>query len=338
MKIKSRFLKVSFLSLAVGFSLTACGGVSPEAPKDVVLKFKEGIRDLRAADLRVDAVMVSADDKDNMDLNVSVGAKFDRRDGEDRKGNLKLKLNGKLAAAGKVLDGDLDLDLRTIGDSFYFNVAKMDSTDPNMAKYKEVIEGYRNKWLHLSNDFVPDSLKQLQKKDEKALEREKRLMDLFVDTNLFEVNKEFGIESLNGKKVYHYGVKMSEDGLKEYVRKAAQIDGREMSDAEVEQAAAFAKTVSNMELWIGAKDYYLYKGVASLSGASPENGVKSDVTLNYVGNSYNEDPKVTSPENPEEFNPVTLMMQLQLLAPKEEPKPEAEVEIPASEDKVPAKK
>jgi hypothetical protein len=330
MKIKNRLLKVSFLGLASVLMLTACSNFTPESPKDVVQKFKETLRDVKAADLQVDGVMSSADTKDNMRLNITLGAKFDHRDGVDRKGDLGLKLGGNLVAGGKNLDGSVDLDIRTIGDAFYFNIAKLDSSDPEMAKYKEVIDGYRGKWLHLASDFVPESLKQFQKKDEKALAREKQLKDLFVNTNLFEVNKEFGVESLSGKQVYHYGIKVSEDGFKEYTRKAAQVDGREMSDAEVEQAATFVKSIGNIELWIGTKDYYLYKGVATLSGQADEAGVKSDLSINYVGNSYNADPKIVSPQNPEEFNPITLMMQLQMLNPTPAT-PEAQPEVKADE-------
>jgi hypothetical protein len=321
MKIKSQLTRIGFLGLAAAFALTACGGFTPKAPKDVIQKFKETVRDVQAADMQVDAVMSSADAKDNLSLNVGIGAKFDHRDGVDRKGDLRLKLSGSLLAGGKTLDGNLGLEIRTLADAFYFNISKLESSDPAMEKYKEIINGYKGKWLHLASDFVPESLKQFQNRDEKTLAKEKQLKDIFVSTNLFEVNKEFGVEDLNGAKVYHYGVKLNEDGLKDYVRKAAQVDGRELSDAEVAQASDFIKTVNNIELWIGVNDYYLYKGVASLTGTSLENGMKTDLNINYVGNSYNTDPKIQSLENPEDFNPVTLMMQLQLLNPAPDTQP-----------------
>jgi len=119
--------------------------------------------------------------------------------------------------------------------------------------------------------------------------------------------------------------------LKDYVRQTAQVDGREMSDAEVAQASDFVKTVNNIELWIGVNDFYLYKGVASLTGTSLENGMKTDLNINYVGNNYNTDPKIQTLESPEEFNPVTLMMQLQLLNPPEaQPVAGAEATTPAT--------
>jgi len=342
MKIKNRSIAIGFLGLASVFALTACGDGAALAPKEVVQKFKEAVREIEAADLQVDAVMSSSDAKDNLSLNIGVGAKFDHRDSVDRKGDLRLKLGGSLLAGGKTLNGDLDLDIRTLGDAFYFNIAKLESSDPSMEKYKEVISGYKGKWLHLASDFVPESFKQFQKRDEKTLAKEKQVKDIFVSTNLFEVNKEFGIESLNGTKVYHYGVRLNEEGLKDYVRKSAQVDGREMSDAEVEQASDFIKTVNNIELWIGTKDFNLYKGVASLTGTSLENGMKTDLTINYVGNSYNTDPKIQSLDNPEEFNPITLMMQLQLLNPEPAAQPEVESEAvapaPDAKEKAPEAK
>lgn len=316
MKIKSQFKKLSFL-FAVMVVLGGCSSVKPESSADVVQKFKETAVGIKAADFEVEAKMKGEDEKDNMDLSVGLAAKVDQREGEDRKLDLGLKLDGGLTAGGKQLSGSLDMALRVLADNFYFKVSKLDSNDPSMAKYKEVVDQYRGKWLQLASDFVPQSVKQLQEKDEETLAREKKLKDLFVSTNLFEVSKEFGVESLNGKKVYHYGIRLNEEGLKGYIRKAAEIDGKEMSDAEVEQAATFAKTISNLELWIGVKDYYLYKGSLAMVGGSVDGKTKSDLTLAFVGNSYGVDPSIQTPENPESFNPITVLMQLQLLNPAE---------------------
>lgn len=329
MEIKKRSLAMGFLGLVAVFALTSCGEGKPLASKDVVQKFKETVREIRAADFKVDATMSSVDANDNLKLKIGIGAKFDHRDNGDRKGELGLGFGGSLFAGGKTLNGDLDLALRTLGDAFYFKVGTLESSDPAMDKYKQIIDGYKGKWLHLANDFVPESLKRFQRRDEATLAKERQSKDIFVSSNLFEVNKEFGIESLNGVKVYHYGVKLNEDGLKDYVRKTAQLEGREMSDAEVAQTSDFARSVNNIELWIGVKDYYLYKGVANLTGTSLENGMKNDLSIQYVGNSYNMDPKIESPANPEELNPVTLMMQFQLLNPEPAAQPEVKVEAVA---------
>lgn len=343
MKTKSQILKGMVLCAGVIFALTACDSFTPESSKDVVQKFKKATTEIKAADFAVEGTMTGLDKQDKVDLNIGVGAKFDRREGVDRKGDLKLKLGGMMSAAGKSLSGDLDVEIRTLGDNFFFNISKLNADDPAMEKYKEVIDGYRGKWLKLSSDFIPESLKQFQKKDEKALERENQLKDLFVGIDLFDVNKEFGVESLNGKKVYHYGIKLNEAGLKDYARKSARVDGREMSDAEVDQSVAFASTVTNAEVWIGTEDYYPYKGMLTLSGGEAEGMGKSKLEVTFTGNSYNVDPKIVSPENPESFNPITLMMQLQLLNPPAEEAPasdEAAVEPvkESAEDLAPAKK
>jgi hypothetical protein len=314
MKTNRQLFKGILLCGMALLTLSACGQFTPESSKDVIHKFKAALKDVKAADFSVDATMVGADKSDNMNLAIKAGAKFDHRDGVDRKADLKLGLSGSLVADGKNLNGSLDAEVRSLGDNFFFNIAKLDSNDPSMDKYKEIIKGYQGKWLQLASDFVPESLKQFQQKDAKTLETEGKLMDLFIDSNLFEVNKEFGVESLNGNKVYHYGVKIDEGGLRDYVQKSAAIQGREMSDAEVDQSVAFVKSVSNIELWIGAKDYDLYKGVVALQGQGTD-GPQTNLNLNFIGNSYNVDPMIQAPENPEQFNPITLMMQLQLLNP-----------------------
>ncbi len=332
MKTKSQILKSMVLCAGVLLALTACDSFSPESSKDVIQKFKQTAKEIKAADFAVEATMAGLDTKDKVNLNVGLVAKFDRREGVDRKLDVKLKMGGSMNAGGKSLKGDLDVAIRVLADNFFFNFATLESDDPSMAPYKELIDGYRGKWLKLPSDFVPESFRQFQKKDEKTVEREGQLKDLFVNTDLFDVNKEFGVESLGGKKVYHYGVKINEAGLREYARKAARVDGKEMSDAEVDQAVAFAKTVSNIELWIGTGDYYLYKGVATLESGAEE-GRKSEMEVTFTGNGYNTDPKISEPENAESFNPISLMMQLQMLnLPAEEKTEEAPTEKVESVD------
>ena len=256
--------------------------------------------------------MKGVDEGDNIDFNLTADIKLDRREGFERKADADLKVDGALSAGGKNLVGNIHLKVLTIDENFYFNLMSLESSDPSLANFMPILEPYQKKWQHLASDFVPENIRELQQKDEETLEKERQMKELFVNTKLFDVTKEYGVESLNGKKVYHYGMRLNKNGLKQYVRKVAAINGQEVTDAEVEEQVAFEDSVNNMEMWIGTKDYYLYKGLIEMAGEDEEENVSSEIVLTYTANSYDKDLNIEVPEEFEEFNPISLMMGLQM--------------------------
>lgn len=311
MKFKRLIQWVAFLSVAL-MMLGGCTKTAAEAPEEVIKQFKQVTKEIKAADFTGSLAMAGVDQGDEMNFNLNTEVKIDRQKEEVRKADVSLKVDGTLKAGEESMSGQVNFKFRMIGEDSYFNLMEFNSTDPNAEKYQALATPYLKKWQHLSSDFIPENIRTLQQKDEETLAKEEELKDLFIETKLFDVVKEFGIESLNGKKVYHYGVKLNKEGIKQYIRKAAVINGREMTEAEVEEATVFAETVTNMEMWIGVKDYYLYKGLVILSGQGlEEKGVTADVTLTYMANSYNQDLKIEPPADAEEFNPLSLLMGLQ---------------------------
>ncbi len=308
-KTLSKLLAVAGISL---FFLNACSSAPTQSAEDVIGKFKTQVKEVKSVDMSVDVSMTGEDAGDNIGFNLEADVKLDRQDQTDRKADVDVKLDGSLNAGDQSMDGKAHLKLISIGEELYFNINEFRSTDPNTKSFESLLEPYLKQWQHLSSDFIPEDIKKLQKKDEETLKKEAELKELFINTKLFEVTKEFGVEKLNGKKVYHYGVKLDKEGVKEYVKKASTINGRELTTDEVEEASVFADSVSNMELYIGEKDYFLYKAVVELSGTSPEDGVTTNISLNYVASSYNQDLKIAIPNEYEEFNPLSLLMGLQL--------------------------
>ncbi len=310
--MKRLFLKLTAFLTACLFALTACAPGATESPETVIQKFKSTAKDIKAADFSVELAMKGEEKEDSIDFNLTSDVKLDRRENVERKADIDLKIDGVMNAGGKSLDGQLALKIRTLGEDFYFNLMSLEANEPALEEYKPVIEPYKKKWQHLASDFVPENIRELQQKDPETIKKEEQLKELFVNTKLFDVFKEYGVESLDGKKVYHYGVRINKDGFKTYTRKAASINGQELTDAEVEEAAQFADSITNMEMWIGIKDYYLYKGVVIMASQAGDQGVSSEVDLTYTANSYDTDMNIEPPAEFEEFNPITLMMSLQM--------------------------
>ena len=294
------------------FILTACGGGdTSKSPEEVLQSWKASIQETHSMDMEIDMSMKGQDSEDNIDFNLNADAKIDRRKDADPEMDIALKLNGSLNTSGQVWDGDLKAQLKTLGQNFYFKVDEIDSSDPSIEQVKTMLEPYKGKWQHLASDFVPEALRGLQEKDAETLQLEADLKDLFVNTKIFDVTKEYGVEKLNGNNVYHYGVKINKEGAADYIRKASSLAGEDLTDAEVAEAVVFADSITSMELWIGTKDYYLYKGTLALSGGAIEGGAASEINLTYTANSYNQDLRIEAPDDFDEFNPLTLFMQMQ---------------------------
>jgi len=306
-RIVSKLIALFGISM---FFLNACA--TKTEPADVVItKFKQAVKTIDAVDMKLEASMTGKDEKDNINFDLTGDVKLDRLS-DVKKADVTAKLGGSLLAADKKMEGNIDLEILTIGQEFYFFLNQFDTSDPQTENIEKQLEPYIKKWEHLASDFVPESIKKWQEKDEAALKREEQLKDLFVNTTLFDVTKEYGIEKVEGNKAYHYAVRPNKEGVKEYIKKAATINGREMTDQEVLDSASFVDSITNLELWIGHDDYFLYKGVLELSGKNPDSNVTSQISITYTGNSYNKDLKLKAPDKFEEFNPISLIMSMQL--------------------------
>lgn len=315
MKNQKRLAGILFMA---GFSvllLTACGKPD-EAPEMVLQKFKAGIAEVKSGQLTLSADMTGVDNKDNVEAKAQLAVAFDWRGEKDRKISIDTSLNGKMTAGETVTDGALDLSLRSVGDNFYIYLKKLESSDPTFKSAEPIIKGYSGKWLKLASDFVPKNIREVQTKDAAALEKENQIRKLFAETALFTVAKEYGKETVNGKKVYHYGIRLDKEGVKDYLRKTALIEGTQITDTQLDDAAKAVDSLQGLEVWIGVKDYYLYKATGHLNAQNEEeNGVKAGAQLTLEGAGYNEDQTIETPENAEEFNPLALLMGAAQIAP-----------------------
>lgn len=303
--MKTKVLVLFLLSIV---TLTACGKSETEPAEQVIQKFKENVKEIEAAEFSASLKLSGQETEDNVDLSIAADVKIDRTDDTELKADLSLEVEGSFAAGDQILNGSAAIKIVTIGKEFYFNLESLDTNDPKFEFIKPMIETYQKKWLQVPSDFLPPEIRQLQEKDEDALAKEEAMKDLFVDTKLFEVSKEFGAETLNGVKVNHYGLKPDKEGFRTYLRKAAVINESEVTDAELEEFTSFVDGIKSIEVWIGAKDYYLYKAIANILDENTDQGTQANVSITFAAKSYNQDLKIEAPEGAEEFNPLSLLL------------------------------
>ncbi len=287
--------------------LSGCGSKPHEDPQAVLQKFKDASAEIKSGDLSAAVTIKGADTQDNLNLKGQLDLKFDRQKDADKKAEVGLTLSGGLKSADKSLSGNLAFVFRSLGNQFYLKLGKLESDDPSLKTFAPVIALYQGKWLKLQQDLIPDSVKKLQEKDPATLKKEEDLKTLFKSSNLLSISKEFGVENVNGKDAYHYGVTFNEAGLKDYLQKAAALNGGQpMSDQDLEQALKLAQSVSTAEMWIGTSDYYLYKGHLVLNPPKSESGVEMNVAVDLDAHSYNKTVSIDTPADAQEFNPLSL--------------------------------
>jgi hypothetical protein len=291
--------------------LNACGD-KLESPETVMKKAKEAITDVESGRIQVSADAEGQNGEDDLLFEGGMTLAFDAQDEGNKKIALHVMLSGNMRAGEKALSGEFDLDFVTVTREYYLKLNKLSSSDESLASVQSLIDMYQGKWLKIADDFIPEDIRELQEEDEATKLKKEALQELFRETTLFDVVKEYGLEKYNGEKVYHYGIRPSMEGFKDYMVKAAVIDGRELTAQEVEEAVQVLSYIKNAELYIDADDYYVLKSVLVFAGEalSGETEGNLDVEIVIEGSDYNKAVPVEVPQDAEDFNPLMLMMGL----------------------------
>lgn len=308
---KQSFIKVGYLFLA-GISLlalTACGKPM-EAPESVINKAKTAIVDISSGHVVAAATAKGGNGTDGLNFDGKLDLAFDKKDETKQKADLHLTLTGDLKSAEKNLNGELDFNFVTLEKQYYAKLNKLSTSDQSLTQFQPIIDLYKGKWLRIAEDFIPENIRNMQTEDEAAKLKQQKMKDLFVETNLFDVTKEYGVEKLNGRNVYHYGLSVNMDGFKDYMAKAAVIDGRELTTQEIEEAVKILDYIKVAEIYVDTDDYYVLKAVFQFSGEALNQGSNLVIQVTVDGSNFNESVTVKAPEGAEEFNPLGLMMGL----------------------------
>ena len=298
------------LLLAVSFTfLTACSD-KLEDPEMVMTKAKQALVDLQSGQVMTDITMEGVNGTEELSLTSGIEVSFDNSDTENMKVDLHVNASGSAKFEEKLLEGDLDFSFIGLDKQYYIKLTKLESNDETLTAMKPFIDMYSGKWLRIAEDFIPEDIRDLQGQDEEVKRKQQQLQELFVKTELFTVTKEYSVEKLDGEKVYHYGVSVNPDGFRDYVTKAAIIDGRELTTQEIDEALAILDYFDEAELYISTDNYYVLKSVLRFSGKASAEEDSGDLNLEVVveGSDFNKSVDINAPADAEDFNPLNLLM------------------------------
>ena len=255
------------LLLSPLFVLTACGS-AVESPEQVMNKAKIAMVEIKSGEIDITASVDGNNGADDLKFEGDIEVAFDKSDEKNPKMELSVDVAGDMKSAERNLDGSLDFDLITLNKEYYVMLNELTSSDEGLKQVTPFVNLYLGKWLRIAEDFIPENVRNLQGLDDEALAKKKQLEELFQDTKLFTVTTEYGVENLNGSKVYHYGLTPNMDGFKEYITQASIIEGNELTLQEVNDAVQILSYIKEIEVYVDASDYYVLKSVLHLTGAA----------------------------------------------------------------------
>jgi len=243
------------------------------SPEEVLSEMTDKMEDLNSFHADVNLAVGGASFnlsgvQGNLDLGLDLSLDVDKEDIE----NMKSKGNVDVSLKAEGISVTGSLGLIGIGNELYL---KLD-TIPNIGAYSLIFNQLKGQWIKidqetldgLSNSYI--STEGLSNMNEQK-EMEKELIDLFTGRKFYEVKEELKSESISGEMTYHYLVSLDKEEIKMVIPEMIDIIGKysEVSEGETEKAKEelpdmideFFEKMGDFdaEVWIGQKDYYLYK-------------------------------------------------------------------------------
>ena len=140
--------------------------------------------------------------------------------------------------------------------------------------------------------------------DQKALAKK-----IWENTKLITVVKDFGVEKLdNVGKAYHYQVKINKDEAEKMIKEMYVLMEKKdfTADEVIQLQTALANLdTANIEIWVGYKDYYIYKMTFAMDMNIESATAKLKLTANFAN--FNKPVAIEIPADAQEFNPAALM-------------------------------
>jgi len=308
-----KYLKLTglfLLLIAISLTITGC----QKKPEDVVKKMITKMASVDSlsykADLNLRGAIPSLDtgltetalNTENVSSDLVLNAEgqlYLKNDNYTHKIILDAGLNSE--------DTDLDLGLELVltADTTYAKV----NTAPNMGMID--FSTINDSWYTIDLEGLADPLA-VETGDEEEFSRSemKKLKKLISKTNFFKVKEDLGKEDLEGNSVYHYRVDIDTASVKTFLTEFNNLLGyAELTEDEQKEMQDSLQLMESLELemWIGAKKYYLHKLAVVGYINDPDASVESiDLTINF--NDFNSVDEIALPAEAKEFNLAEVLM------------------------------
>jgi hypothetical protein len=192
---------------------------------------------------------------------------------------------------------------RYLDSNFYANLSEVPNIGfADLSTLKDI-------WYRFDmNSF--DSTKSEDSSTELSDAQMKKFKKLVKKIDFLKITEDYGVENLEGADVYHFAAKIDKKEMKKFAIETTKImEDRDLSGEELDDLSNSLDAWEEIEaeLWIGKKDYLLYRVMANGESKTDEAGSKSyEVTANLSDFDHNRE--IVKPENVREFDMMSLFM------------------------------
>ncbi|MEI7498723.1 MAG: type II secretion system protein GspG, partial [Candidatus Falkowbacteria bacterium] len=152
--------------------------------------------------------------------------------------------------------------------------------------------------LEKYTDEYKNKLEEAKKKNELTTERKLKLKQLAIDSKIFSLGKTLPEEIIDGVLSRHYAIKIDKIALKKYIIDASGVMDKKYSAEELISIQKGLDSVdfSEMQIWIGKKDYFLHRFSFGVSITNQEFKSKGNIAVDIHLMNYNQQNLITVPE------------------------------------------
>ena len=201
---------------------------------------------------------------------------------------------------------NMKLGIKIINKIFYLKVDKLDFGSFDLT---EITNQWADQWIKIDPEEIKKQLgleeteeESEEKKSESDLSEEqmKQIEELIKNTDFFIVKESFKDQVINNIETYHYKVTLNKKELKNFIIEIDKIiNEKELSKEELDELNEGINELkeSEAELWIGKKDYLLYK--ASINANFFDEKTEEDGSINMILNlsNFNKPVDIIVPQN-----------------------------------------
>ena len=285
------------------------------------------------SDVRIDIGARGEENRNIMSALINLSTDSDNTDQDNPKSKGSFEVD--LSTEGVTISGSGEMI--SVGQVSYFKINELPNLGNTSPMMSEMLGMVRGKWIRVSQEdleVISDQLGQNYQslpegKQEEILNKVKNLLE---GKDLYNVKEELKDEEINGKMAYNYLLELDQEAMKEFVPELIEVlasdylQGQEPSEGELEgmreevssSLDKFFEKVGNLELeiWVGQKDYYLYKAkfektISSEKVAELLNSQQTEegnfIVLTEIDFSNFNDPVAIS--EPEDYQSISKLIQ-----------------------------
>lgn len=295
----------------LNFSWNPFAAPSPETVVSNMLNNMKAVKTYHA----VTQVGVSATDKGKISLNADSGV--DTTDANNPK--MTGSFSGSLTLSGSTSPFfSISTSTVSVDKTLYFKIDNI--VIPATYSSGVDVSKINGIWFKVNQDSVKavsamqgTQLESADFPQINSLEITQKVQDLLLTPNLFSIDKRLNDEVISGQNAYHYSMKISKDKLKSFIDGliAAGMSADDPLKATTQTySAVLADAVgdTNFDIWVGKKDYMLYRykidKTIDLNKIVPAINVQLGVKIDVVNSNFNQAIAVQAPESSQKIEDV----------------------------------